>query len=152
MASMRSVTQDHRRIRSVLPGLAFEPLLNYPSMDSMKILIWNCHGARNNTFKRNLRELLRTHKPEILVLMETKVTFSSLGNFFNNLCFSASIVVDPIGRMGGIWLLWDTAHVNVQTSSVSNQYIHATIHKEDYEEWVLSAVYASPNPATREIL
>ncbi|KAI8009517.1 hypothetical protein LOK49_LG06G01342 [Camellia lanceoleosa] len=54
--------------------------------------------------------------------------------------------------MGGIWLLWDMAHVNVQTFSVSNQYIHATIHKEDYEEWVLSAVYASPNPTTREAL
>ncbi|KAI7991340.1 Protein SINE1 [Camellia lanceoleosa] len=54
--------------------------------------------------------------------------------------------------IGGIWLLWDTAHVNVRTSSVSNQYIHATIHKEDYEEWVLSAVYASPNPTTREAL
>ncbi|XP_028120402.1 uncharacterized protein LOC114317817 [Camellia sinensis] len=117
----------------------------------MKILIWNCRRTGNNTFKRNLRELLRAHKPEILVLMETKVTFSSFGNFFNNLGFSASTVVDPIGRMGEIWLLWDTAHVNVHTSSVSNQYIHATIHKEDYEEWVLSAVYASPNPVTREI-
>ncbi|KAI7994372.1 hypothetical protein LOK49_LG11G02190 [Camellia lanceoleosa] len=84
--------------------------------------------------------------------METKVSFSSLGNFFNNLGFSASTVVDPIGRVGGIWLLWDTAHVNVRTSSVSNQHIHATIHKEDYEEWVLSAVYASPNPTTREAL
>lgn len=84
--------------------------------------------------------------------METKVTFSSLGNFFNNLGFLASTVVDPIGRMGGIWLLWDTTHVNVRTSSVSNQYIHATIHKEDYEEWVLSALYASPNPETRDIL
>ncbi|KAI8007178.1 hypothetical protein LOK49_LG07G02768 [Camellia lanceoleosa] len=102
MASMRTVTQDHRRIRSILPGLVSDPLPNYPSMNSMKLLIWNCRGAGNNTFKRNLRELLRTHKPEILVLMETKVSFSSLGNFFNNLGFSASTVVDPIGRMGGI--------------------------------------------------
>ncbi|KAI7991201.1 hypothetical protein LOK49_LG12G00888 [Camellia lanceoleosa] len=121
-------------------------------MNSMKILIWNCRGAGNNTFKRNLRELLNIHKPEILVLMETKVPFSSLGNFFNNLGFSASTVVDPVGRMGGIWMLWDTAHVNVRTSSVSNQFIQATIHREDYEEWIFSAVYASPNPANRETL
>ncbi|KAI8027149.1 hypothetical protein LOK49_LG02G01097 [Camellia lanceoleosa] len=55
MASMRSVDQDHRRIRSILTKLAYEPLPHFPSMDSMKILIWNCRGAGNNTFKRNLR-------------------------------------------------------------------------------------------------
>lgn len=62
--------------------------------------------------------------------METKVTFSSLGNF-NNLGFSTSTMVDPIGRMGGIWMLWDTDHANVLTSSVPSQYIQATIHRED---------------------
>ncbi|KAL7261989.1 hypothetical protein ACSBR1_000391 [Camellia fascicularis] len=94
----------------------------------------------------------RTHKPELLVLMKTEVTFSSLGNFFNNLGFSASTVVDPISRMGGIWMLWDIDHINVRTSFVSDQYIQATIHKEDYEEWIFSAVYANSNPATRDIL
>ncbi|KAL7245045.1 hypothetical protein ACSBR2_000394 [Camellia fascicularis] len=84
--------------------------------------------------------------------MKTKVTFSSLGNFFNNLGFSASTVVDPISRMGGIWMLWDIDHINVRTSFVSNQYIQATIHKEDYEEWIFSAVYANSNPATRDNL
>ncbi|KAI7983905.1 hypothetical protein LOK49_LG15G00480 [Camellia lanceoleosa] len=49
------------------------------------------------------------------------------------------------GRVGGIWILWDTNHVNVRASSVGPQVIHATIHKEDYEEWVLAVVYASPN-------
>ncbi|KAI8027869.1 hypothetical protein LOK49_LG02G01070 [Camellia lanceoleosa] len=150
MASMRSVDQDHHRIRSILTKLASEPLPHFPSMDSMKILIWNCRGAGNNTFKRNLRELIRTHKPEILALMETKVTFSSPGNFFNNLVFSTSTMVDPIGRMGGIWMLWDMDHVNVRTYSVSTQYIQATIHREDYEDWIFYAVYASPNLATRD--
>ncbi|KAL7219061.1 hypothetical protein ACSBR2_012188 [Camellia fascicularis] len=66
--------------------------------------------------------------------------------------FSASIVVDPIRRKVGIWLIWDTNHVNVQTFVVSNQYIHVTVHRKDYEEWILSVVYANPNPAARETL
>ncbi|KAI8013560.1 hypothetical protein LOK49_LG05G01095 [Camellia lanceoleosa] len=57
-----------------------------------------------------------------------------------------SSIVDPIGRVGGTWIVWDTNHVNVRASSVSPQVIHATIHKEDYEDWVLAAVCASPNP------
>ncbi|KAL7224135.1 hypothetical protein ACSBR1_025571 [Camellia fascicularis] len=121
-------------------------------MDLLKLLIWNCRGAGNKTFKRNLVEILRSHKPEILILMETKVAFSKMGNFFNRLGFTASTIVDPIGRVGGIWILWDTNHVNVRASSVGPQVIHATIHKEDYEKWVLVAVYASPNPLLRENL
>ncbi|KAI7984585.1 hypothetical protein LOK49_LG15G01392 [Camellia lanceoleosa] len=97
--------------------------------------------AGNKTFKHNLVEILRSHIPEILILMETKVGFSKMGNFFTLL-----------GRVSGIWLLWDTNQVNVRASSVGPQVIHATVHKEDYEEWVLTTVYASPNPLLREIL
>ncbi|KAI7984960.1 hypothetical protein LOK49_LG14G01814 [Camellia lanceoleosa] len=82
--------------------------------------------------------------------METKVPFSIMSNFFNRLGFTASSIVDPIGKVGGIWIIWDISQVNVRASFVSSQAIHATIHKEDYEEWVLAAVYASPNPALRE--
>ncbi|KAI8013993.1 hypothetical protein LOK49_LG05G00296 [Camellia lanceoleosa] len=121
-------------------------------MDLLKLLIWNCRGAGNKTFKHNLVEILRSHKLEILIVMETKVAFSKMGNFFNRLGFTASTIVDPIGRVGGIWILWDTNHVNVRASSVGPQVIHATIHKEDYEEWVLAAVYASPNPLLRDNL
>ncbi|KAI8005772.1 hypothetical protein LOK49_LG07G02140 [Camellia lanceoleosa] len=146
MASMRSTDQDHRRLRSIIPSLSTDPLPPFPSIDSLKILIWKCREAGNNTFRRNMRELLQTHKPGILVLLETKVTYSSMGNFFSNMGFSAATIVDPVGRSGGMWLIWDIDQVNVCASRVSNQYIQATIHKGDYEEWVFNAVYASPNP------
>ncbi|KAI8022545.1 hypothetical protein LOK49_LG03G00709 [Camellia lanceoleosa] len=84
--------------------------------------------------------------------METKVLYSKIGNFFNRLGFTASTIVDPVGRVGWIWIIWDTSHVNVRASYVSSQVIHATIHKEDYEEWVLAAVYAGPNLVLRETL
>ncbi|KAL7203555.1 hypothetical protein ACSBR2_016767 [Camellia fascicularis] len=122
MTSMRSIDQDHRRIRSLLPRLVTDPLPLFPSMDSLKILIWNCRW------------------------------YSSMGNFFSNMGFSAATIVDLVGRSSGIWLIWDTDQVNVRASSVSNQYMQGTIHKEDYEEWVLNAVYASPNPSLREAL
>ncbi|KAL7173402.1 hypothetical protein ACSBR2_032794 [Camellia fascicularis] len=115
-------------------------------MDLLRLLFWNCREAGNNTFKRNLVEIIKTHKPKILVLMETKVAFSKMSNFFTRLGFFASTIVDPVGRVGGIWIIWDTSHVNVRASNVSSQVIYATVHKEDYEEWVLAAVYASPNP------
>ncbi|KAL7190802.1 hypothetical protein ACSBR2_022978 [Camellia fascicularis] len=60
-----------------------------------------------------MRDLLRLHNPGILILMETKVTYSSMGNFFNNLGFTTSTIVDPIGRAGGIWVIWDSTQVTV---------------------------------------
>ncbi|KAI8019049.1 hypothetical protein LOK49_LG04G00938 [Camellia lanceoleosa] len=150
IASMRAVEADHKRIRSILKDWVTDSLLTFPSIDLLKLLIWNCRGAGHKTFKCNLVEILRSHKPEILILMETKLAFSKMGNFFNHLGFTASTIVDPIGKVGGIWILWDTNHVNVRASSFGPQVIHATIHKEDYEEWVLAVVYASPNPLLRE--
>ncbi|KAL7171631.1 hypothetical protein ACSBR2_036319 [Camellia fascicularis] len=134
MASMKSIDQDHRRIRSLLPSLVTDPLPLFSSMDSLKILIWNCRGAGNNTFRRTMRELFQAHQLGILILIETKVQYNLMGNFFSNMGFSAVTIVDPVGRSSGVWLIWDTNQVNVRVSTVSNQYIQATIHKEDYEE------------------
>ncbi|KAL7196594.1 hypothetical protein ACSBR1_036576 [Camellia fascicularis] len=108
MVSMRSVEDNHRRIRSIVKDLVTDTPLSYPFMDLLKLLIWNCYGAGNNTFKRNLVEIIRVHKSEILILLETNVVFSTMGNFFNRLGFTASTTVDPISRSGGIWIVWDT--------------------------------------------
>ncbi|KAL7173640.1 hypothetical protein ACSBR2_032989 [Camellia fascicularis] len=62
----------------------------------MKMLVWNCRGGGNSVFKRTLRELLKNHNPTIIVLMETKVSLSSMGLFFNNLSFTTSTFVDPV--------------------------------------------------------
>ncbi|KAI8004098.1 hypothetical protein LOK49_LG08G00289 [Camellia lanceoleosa] len=152
MVSLRSVEDDHRRICSIITDLATSDPPIFPSMDLLRLLFWNCRGAGNNTFKRNLVEIIKAHKPEILVLMETKVALSKLANFFNRLGFTASTIIDPVGRVGGIWIIWDTSQVNVRASTVNPQVIYATVHKEDYEEWVLAVVYASSNPTLRDQL
>ncbi|KAL7201796.1 hypothetical protein ACSBR1_033489 [Camellia fascicularis] len=151
MASLRSTEDNHQRIR-IIVDIKGTNLPTFPSMDLIRILFWNCRGAGNNKFKRNLVEIIKTHKPEILVLMETKVAFSTMSEFFNRLGFTASSTIDPVSRVGGIWIVWDTSQVNVRASTVSPQVIHATVHKEDYEEWVLDVVYASPNPNLRDQL
>ncbi|KAI8029038.1 hypothetical protein LOK49_LG01G02895 [Camellia lanceoleosa] len=51
----------------------------------------------------------------------------------------------------GPWL-WRHDENLQEASSVSSQAIHATIHKEDYKEWIHAAVYVSPNLALKESL
>ncbi|KAI8020721.1 hypothetical protein LOK49_LG03G03476 [Camellia lanceoleosa] len=88
----------------------------------------------------------------MLVLMETKVGLSSMGMFFNNMGFTASSNVEPTGRAGGIWVLWDLNQVGFRVYEATFQAIHVTMQKEDFEEWVLSAIYASPNARQRDEL
>lgn len=121
-------------------------------MSCLDILVWNCRGAGNSKFKRNFSELMKTHKPGVVALLETKVSLDSMGIFFKSLGLKGSVHVDPTGRVGGIWLLWDPDTVSVNTTEISNQVIHATIKKDAFEDWVFSAVYASPNHTTRETL
>ncbi|KAI8005429.1 hypothetical protein LOK49_LG08G01820 [Camellia lanceoleosa] len=123
MASMRSRDPDHRRIRSILTSLVTDPLPEYPAMDSINMLFWNCRGVGNNAFKRNMRELISIHKPAILILMETKVCYSFMANFFNNLGFIVATIADPTRRARGIWLLCDTTQVNIRASHATNQVI-----------------------------
>lgn len=118
----------------------------------MDLLIWNCRGAGNDRFRRNLSELVQMHKSDMLILMETKVELNSMGMFFNNLGYTASTHVDPIGRSGGIWLLWIPSQVNVRVNEASSQMITATISRQEYLEWVLSAIYANPNIKMRDEL
>ncbi|KAL7252504.1 hypothetical protein ACSBR1_007132 [Camellia fascicularis] len=121
---MESMDERYNEVRAILGIPQNSYLLAFHCMSSMDMIFWNCRGAGNNTFKRNLKELLRTHKPEILILMETKVELNSMGMFFNRLGFMASAHVDLVGRSGG----------------------------KTTPDWLLSVVYASPNARKMEEL
>lgn len=68
----------------------------------MTILSRNCRGAGNDDFCSTFTELIRVHKPDLIILIETKVLFSFTGNFLINLGFYNSYIVDLVGRVGGI--------------------------------------------------
>ncbi|GMP28899.1 hypothetical protein CsSME_00004248 [Camellia sinensis var. sinensis] len=140
------------KVREILGTPYYVPLPSFPKAISMKLLIWNCRGAGNKAFKHTLKELEKNHKPSIIVLMETKVDLSSMGLFFNKLGFTTSSHIDPIGKSGGMWVLWDPFCVIVKALDVNAQVIHAKIQRDGYSDWILSAIYASPNPRLRDTL
>ncbi|KAM7487447.1 hypothetical protein LguiB_024931 [Lonicera macranthoides] len=121
-------------------------------MSSMKMLFWNCRGAGNEEFKANMTDLVREHDPDMVALIETKVPLSSIGNYFEQFGYIASTYTDPVGRVGGIWILWNPSILNMRDMHISSQCIHMIITKNNYEEWLLSTVYASPSFRCRELL
>lgn len=95
----------------------------------MDIITWNCRGTLNNNFRMEFSNLMWIHSPDVIALMETKVPFTAMGNFFNRFNLSESVIVDPEGRSGGIWLLWNPASVNIQPVYISPQAIHVSVKK-----------------------
>lgn len=152
VSSINSVVFDHMRVRKILGTPDYVLLPSFPKAVSMKLLIWNCRGAGNKAFKRTMKELEKNHKPSIIMLMETKVKLSSMGLFFNKLGFTTSSHVDSMGRSGGIWVLWDPFRATVKALDVNAQVIHAKIQHDGYSDWILSTIYASPNPLLRDTL
>ncbi|OIT30548.1 hypothetical protein A4A49_58475, partial [Nicotiana attenuata] len=92
--------------------------------DLMKIMIWNCWGAHNQEFRRNLRFLLTWNNPFTLCLTETKMAdHTDILMEFNHTDF---IQVAAQGRSGGIVLLWRAHDLVVNPVAVTSQEIHAS--------------------------
>ncbi|XP_028090631.1 uncharacterized protein LOC114290833 [Camellia sinensis] len=151
MKPAKPLEEDQKNVRNIL-GLSETEDWPTHKLSSMDILIWNCRGAGNARFRRNLCELVRLHKLDMIIHMETKVELNTMGMFFNNLGFTTLTHVDPIGRSGDIWLLWNPSQANVGVHDASSQMITSTISRQDYPDWVLFAVYANPNIRMRDEL
>ncbi|KAK2986298.1 hypothetical protein RJ640_021867 [Escallonia rubra] len=115
----------------------------------MTALIWNVRGAGNKRFKNNFRQLFQEFKPYIVALMETKVEFQTMNGFFENFGLSSSSIIDPQGRSGGIWVLWNPQEVTVTPIQTHRQVVHIEVKKNNSDNWFFSAVYGSPHQATR---
>ncbi|OIT00958.1 hypothetical protein A4A49_31088 [Nicotiana attenuata] len=91
----------------------------------MKILLWNCRGAANPNFIRNIKSILVWNNPSVLTLTETKLYEHE--NLKEELGFSGLLQARANGFSGGMVLLWKTDEVNVDPLVATNQELHATV-------------------------
>ncbi|GMY14460.1 hypothetical protein FCV25MIE_09699 [Fagus crenata] len=107
-------------------------------------------GAVYPNFRRNFAELMHSHHPTIVVLVETRILGQRVVDVSTALGFDRVIRSDAEGFSGGIWLLWDSGSVTLDILQVNNQAIHAIVHvHHSNPPWLFIALYASPKFATR---
>lgn len=122
-------------------------------MINFKVLSWNCRGARSPLFHCHLQDLLHTHKPSVLALLETKVNSKFvLPRIYKYSSFNKSVCVEAKGFVGGIWLLWDENSISLEVASIHDQVITAIIQNQNKAACVIYVVYASPNVMVRSFL
>lgn len=121
-------------------------------MISPKIIVWNCRGVGSRCAIQHLLLLLRSNNPDILILEETRVQSTYITNFISKTNFDAYLVVEARGFSGGIWVLWDSSKVHLEPISFDDQIMNILVYQRDKVNWLLSAIYASPNPVFRHDL
>ncbi|KAL4290816.1 hypothetical protein GQ457_14G003450 [Hibiscus cannabinus] len=103
-------------------------------------------------FNRSFKLLVKKQKPDMVVVMEPRISGRAVDIFIRKSGFEYSYRVEAHGFSGGIWLLWQCS-VNVQILAVSNQYIHTLCKMgDDDSSFFATFVYASPNAMRRRSL
>lgn len=74
--------------------------------DVMILLIWNCRGAASTDFFITFKDLVAFHKPQLVILSETKLAGSKVDSILSKLGFSHFIKSDVEGLSGGLAILW----------------------------------------------
>ncbi|MCD7466854.1 hypothetical protein HAX54_003897 [Datura stramonium] len=75
-----------------------------PMNQPTSFIVWNISGINNDKFRRNFKEIIRNHNPNMIALLETKMSdHLSLKNEFG---FDDYLEIPAHERSGGIVLLW----------------------------------------------
>ena len=118
----------------------------------MKIFSWNVRGLGSRKKRGVIKDFLRHHQPDRVVLRETKVEVCER-RFMQSLwgvrhrrwvCLPAS------GRSGGGLILWDERVVSECETIVGEFSLSIRFRNLDNSEWWLTGVYGPNRPSRRK--
>jgi exonuclease III len=117
-----------------------------------KIFIWNYRGAASSAFYRSCKQYMDNNKPDIIVIMETRVDPPKLSKTIKLLGFDDMYYSNCRGYAGGILIAWRSTEVAVKLEDRDFQFIHISISFQNEASWFFTAVYASPRDELRRDL
>lgn len=115
----------------------------------MKILAWNHRGAGSSRFGRALRQYFRDYNPDIVIILEPRISGSQAARVMRRFRDFSKEKVDAQGFSGGIWLWWRPNAVTITCIRFHSQAIHGLVEWRDGTKSWLTAVYTHPTEAMR---
>ncbi|GKA85217.1 reverse transcriptase [Tanacetum coccineum] len=118
----------------------------------MLFLYWNCQGVGRPLKVSNLRELCQAHRPNVVFLMEMKNKERYLESLRRSLPFTGFFYVNPIGRLGGLALLWkDSITLNIANGN-KNIILVDGICLAPFVSWRACFIYGPHDRRDRKLL
>ncbi|KAJ8762937.1 hypothetical protein K2173_023066 [Erythroxylum novogranatense] len=109
-------------------------------------------GCGHPRFDKHIKEYYSEFHPDIVTLVETRISSHTANLVISKLNFSRSHKVEARGFAGGIWIVWND---NIELEVLQNhpQFIHCRVKKRPAAHWVfVSFVYGSPQKSIRKLL
>lgn len=106
----------------------------------MTWLIWNIRGVHQKESKIHLKELIRSHDVQFLILLEPKASHTELPRFAFNMGFHSWMHGDDVNSH--VWILWK-GYYKMHMLFKSSQAITLEVVNPDNQKVVISGVYAS---------
>lgn len=120
------------------------------SMDC-KIIVWYIQGPCGGDTNRVLRNLVDSHRPAIVVLLEPRISGDQANWVISSLRFECSLRVEARGFSGGIWVVWrDFVWIDIIENHM--QFVHMFIKIRNIEVGFFTTIYGSPNRVLRRSL
>ena len=116
----------------------------------MRALSLNCRGLGNPQTVNELHDVVKKEGPNLVFLMETRLTNSSLEWLQVQLRMRGCLGVDrhEFGGGGGLALLWDSM-VDVIVRGYSVHHISAEVNQSNGLQWRVTVFYGHPEVALR---
>ncbi|XP_074355881.1 uncharacterized protein LOC141695541 [Apium graveolens] len=132
-------------------NMADDIMTEYPNedpLDIMTTLSWNYRGMGLPRKVQFLFDVVRQEQPIFVFLCETMSKRSRLEWVKNKLGYEGLITVDPIGKSGGLALMW-TEKDQAELLSLSQNHIDVKVCLTDMMEWRLTGFYGEPDRSKR---
>ena len=110
----------------------------------MSLISWNCRGLGNLRTVRDLCQMVKEKRPNFLFLMETKRSKIKMEVIRSQLGYAGMFVVDPVGKSGGLALLWREVN-ELEIQNYSRRHINAIVtNLTTGVQWKLTGFYGHP--------
>ncbi|PON33272.1 Endonuclease/exonuclease/phosphatase [Trema orientale] len=120
------------------------------STGAMIALAWNYRGLASRSTVLDLKALLSSFSPDLLILSETKIPTSKLSTCLNSLHFYNLVHVPPVGLSGGLCIAWKNG-LDFEPTLMTKNVISGLIYFDPPSHlWLLSAVYGPPHNSDRD--
>ena len=111
-------------------------------MNKINIICWNCRGLSGNAPIDRIRNMIRTYKPAVVCLVESRANQERVERFVAR--FSRSwnwAAITSEGYSGGIIVLWRRQLGSVTPIARSRLALHLVITPGLLPSWILTVVY-----------
>ena len=109
----------------------------------MKIISWNVQGAKKAKVLEEVKFPQRTHKTDILFLIESMTNDRNTSQIIRKMGFENYDFIPPVNHLGGIWVLWNNNHIRASVLRKESRAIHHMLVDDpsNLKNLVVSGVY-----------